>query len=325
MDNETTPQAAVETPAPAAPKKSPILTILIAVVVVAALCAALTLTLGRSAPLPSYAPQDADLIVYVNNKKCDAHPIVQEFKKMPMYTQSREEVEKILKRNDSKLTVDDLDQLEGCIFINSKTVSAAPEKSLQAIVRFEKPLMADVLALVAKEAPDFKATKLNGKPALKSKDAVILTLNDKMGQFSGTDAELKSGNSSALVKAVNTDALLSIAYQVVKLPAEALGQIPEEYRKLAEQIGFVAINVLDAGKDLQATLVVTFKDEKSAKDAHEQVAAALAIAKKADSVPPEAREIMEKKVQAKLDGKKVIVSAAYPVDKIIAAMKDAMK
>ena len=317
MDNETTPQAA--------PKKSLLLPILIAVVVIGALCAALALALGGSASLPSFAPKDADLIVYVNNKKCDAHPITQEFKKLPMYKEAQKELEATLKKDESKLNVDDLNKSEGCIFVNSKTVSAAPEKSLQAIVRFEKPLMADVLALVAKEASDFKETKLNGKPALKSKDAFILTLNDKMGQFSGTDAELKSGNASALVKAVNTDALISVAYQVDKLPAEALGQIPEEYRKLAEQISFIAINVLDAGKDLQATLVVTFKDEKSAKETQEQIAAVLALAKKSSELPAETREIIEKKVQVKLEGKKVTVSASYPVGKIIDMMKELSK
>ena len=124
---------------------------------------------------------------------------------------------------------------------------------------------------------------------------------------------------------MNTDALISIAYQIDKLPAEALAQTPEEYRKLAEQIRFVAINLLDAGKDLKVTLVVTFQDEKSAKDTQEQISAVIALAKKSDSVPPETREIIEKKVQVKLNGTKVTVSAAYPVDKIIAAMKEILK
>ena len=277
-----------------------------------------------SAPITRYAPKDSDIAVYVNINKINQHRITKAVKKY-------DAVKAGLKDAQSKtdIPLDDLLASEVRIFANTDKFD--PEKPvMNAIISFEKAgLPAKALASAAKEEGSEKCN-IQGKAAVKDKKAnvAIIELGKKLLQVSG-GAEpvcLTKGPETALAKAIDTGALVSIAYQVNKKAVDMANAQAKEAvgATIPEDIATVTLNLRDGGKDLLLEAALNFKSDKSAAEFTKILEGKLAEAKAAFKETKDVDDILGK-IKIVNKGAKITISIAYPVDEIIKKIDEAMK
>ena len=312
-------------------KKKVLLAIVgIAILIVVALAAAwclgafgpspLKCAAGKTAPEKaevspmSYAPEGTDAITYINFKKiCSS--------KIGKALLADEKVKKELAKaeKESGLTEKELTSAEIYWFYNFGKDEQIPQ--LAAIVCTKNGVPQKALDSLKKD----KFT-VDGKPAAKDDEILLVALSKNMLQISKIDPRasekdlhaLKKGKKPALAKEIDTGALISTAFRPdadskMQLKAATQGMLPDD-------LELVTANVREKGKNLVIEVVGTFQKADSAKQVDGALAALLSQLKQGDAETAEM--LKDLKIEAK--GKKLVISLKIETDKVVTLIKSTM-
>ena len=240
-----------------------------AVVLALALFAGIGLFTGCSQQeetLTSYAPEKADMIAYVNVRKISANKVGQA---ILAREDAKEQIAEVEKKTGLKIA--DMLNSEVAVFLDSRTFGGE-NPAVSAIGRFARTscdLPEKIFASVKKEDKDVKEITVEGKKAVTDKDGnvAMIELSKTMVQISSKSGDkgfvvLKPGALTDLAKAIDTNALVSIAYRVSDnvrdfakwfLPKEIIGDVT-----------FVTANLIENKDSIDAEFVLMFTKAESA-------------------------------------------------------------
>lgn len=264
----------------------------------------------------AYAPADADLIAYVNVQKISANKIATTLRAREDAKEGIAEAEK-----KSGLKVDDLLKSEGAIFVNTKTIEGNPVPAISAVVRFAADsgdMSKKLFDFAKKENKTVKETKVDGKAALADDNAAIIALSKSTIQISAKQGEkafacLAAKGETELTKAVDTTALISIAY---KAGDEARKAVKEQFGgEVPNDITFVTANLRENKDNLDVELVFKFEKAESAKAAQEYLAKMRDVFKGTSDDPKIKKSLEDIRIEAK--GKALTISSSEKIDEII--------
>ena len=316
---------------------------------------------GRS-ELPQYAPEGTDVIVYVNGRKIAGTKAFAAFKKTAAYG----EMAGAARRKG--LDIDKVFQGEACVFFDFGSVFRHPAKVFPFTVIYrgsqaetlfelsrkntgEKVEKAEAAADKAKaEAanngreyvtptiPKFSADKIDGKPAfVMTGDANVaaILLDKDLVQYSVAgdkskliDTPLKKKKGTRLTKAVDTSALISIAWKVDIPQNAAAGKGKNPSGDIVTDLEIVSLHVYESGDDLRIKLVGSYRSIEKAKAAQESVIALRKLAR--ERIGDGDKELADvlKALEISQSGNKVTISLKYGQDdfvKLIEKMNNAAR
>ena len=322
----------------------------------ATLFAAFTAPLFGGTDLPTYVPVGVDAIVHINGEKIFATKAFQAFRKTAEY-------ESIVK--DAAKDGVDFDRAIGtgqcCIFVNANSLMGKEGEAEAVTILYrstginvgavfeslkaeQKKSCDQELEYIRKHnarkdfyvIPKFSAHDVEGRPAFVNVDedgcmSAILTDGNTM-QVSLCDTAgglilnpLKQGAATKLTAAVDTDALVSAAWQVdiPKSFIDKQGDEPEAkiFAGIVGGLEIVTLSVYESGESLEAKLVGVYAGEEQARNAYDNLVAlrqiAITVLSGSDRHEDKTALALIKELNFARDGKKVIVSAKYPQDELV--------
>ena len=304
--------------------------------------------------LPRYAPEDTDLIIYINGSKIAERKFFRAWKRTILY----DEVSRGIKNNydvDLAKAVDG----EACIFLNSDLHFRVGwsgcylyrDKLGQARKIFNggKNFLVRKLDEDKKHSAEYSkkfdrpdsakeywsdTSNIDGKPAVitnrgNRENFSLILIDPDTVQIStghrGNPVLTKPNQkrSTKLTRAVDTRALLSIAWEggiPTKFFKDFLHGKFKKYGDISEDMEFFTLNIYGAGDDLEFELVAKYKDESAARSAGESLTDLRKVCKEdlmSDKYIPQDMIEMVKKLEISADGKKVTLRLRCSEDKVV--------
>ena len=273
----------------------------------------IVLTAGGASPM-SYAPEGTDMIAYFNFKKFYSSKIGKALLAEEKFKRSFAEAEK-----EMGLTEKELTSTEVYLFAD---IVKGEEKPQIAVISCTKK---GVPQKILDSLKDAAKLTVDGKPAARKDDRLFVVLGKNMLQFSPIAPEtpdkdlhaLKKGKKTALAKAVDTGALISIA---IKIDADTKAQLREaSHGGFPDDFDFLTANIREKGKNLIAEVVAEFQKKESAKQTDQMLAGFLEMLKNNAET---AEMLKDLKIEAK--GKKLVISLKIETDKAVTLLKSMM-
>lgn len=278
---------------------------------------------AREVSLVTYATADADLVGYINVQKLAAN-------KIGKTLLAREDAKAQIAEFEKKtgLKADELLKSETAMFVNSASFKGKlPAMSVISRFKSADDQGAKIFAAIKKEDKDTKDIKVDGKKAITDKDGemALIELGKNLLQVSSKQGDkgfvaLKSGAETELAKAVDTTALMSVAY---KVGAETRKLIKENVPMIPEDVTFITINIRENKDSIDAELVVKFEKAESAAAAKGTLVTLRDNVKDSEEAKQYKKNLEGLKIDAKGDA--LIITASEKVDEIIKLVNDATK
>ena len=236
-------------------------------------------SLEADTTLPQYAPENTNLILYVNGKKIFANDIYRAFKKTEFYDDSIGNLSSAINYDANEILLGEL-----CAFTNTDSFMNRPYFSF--IYRSEKGSAEAVFdigsRLMRKERYlEFRETRVDDKKAAKIRNGFFILLDRNLLQgsysedrFNIINEPMKRDPKSIIAKAIDTNAIVSVVWMGDDIPKELLRDIPRElrhYLNIADDLKQVTLNLYDSGDELELKLVGNYASRGAAEDAAESL------------------------------------------------------
>ena len=297
--------------------KKRLLVVLLAVLAVAGICAA-----GPADPaaMLSYAPAGTDVIAYINSGKINSNRLMKALLMQEGPAQALEEFRKI-----TGLALDDLMDSESVLFAETGSFGKDAVPTVSGLQKFHgsgdvpRRIM-DVLLKTGK----YKAIAVDGKPAVTENggNVAFIALDGSVMQVSSvpprkTLRRLTRGGRTALAEAVDTDALISIAFRPdaesrAKLKETSQGVFPDD-------VVFVAVHVRERGDNVDAELVIELEKDESVRTLDGLLLLMLNQAKQNCDDAKTAKLLERVKIDSR--GRRVVVTLSVNTDEFLAALE----
>ena len=284
-------------------------------------------SLEADTTLPQYAPENTNLILYVNGKKIFANDIYKAFKKTEFYDDSIGNLSSAINYDANEILLGEL-----CAFTNTDSFMNRPYFSF--IYRSEKGSAEAVFdigsRLMRKERYlEFRETRVDDKKAAKIRNGFFILLDRNLLQgsysedrFNIINEPMKRNSSSSIAKAIDTNAVVSVVWRG-EIPRKLLRDIPSElkpYQNIADDLKQVTLNLYDSGDELELKLVGDYESRGAAKDAADSLRGLYELSKrelgKNQYVPDYIIDLM-KRIKISSGDKQVTISVRYSKRKIV--------
>lgn len=274
-----------------------------------------------------YAPADTALIVYSNGPAISSSKVFQAFRATAFF---RENIETPAQQTLAAggLSLDDGLSAEVAAFAALPAKPGADIQKSDSIVRYRRPVADKVLEFAGtmlaseaengggadKKSPVTRGT-IGGKPAVTvsfpEAKATLIALDNDLMQWSiavdgGAPALLSKRPATALTAAIDTEALISVAY----IPADSAAveaALPEEARAFFTGLKSAKLNLRNADGRLAAKAELVYSDPETAKMMRQQLRMLVGVFQAAaeEDGGAEAQPTMSPELRALLKGVRI--------------------